>query len=489
MNDTVPEQTAVSQSEPSSSGHSATARQQLLQAALFPLVLFGLLSSLVTVSALYELTLRLVLQRNAAQAQTMANDLSDQGAVLDGSVQFQLQNVLNEIKAENGSQLILVDQHGNPVGSSAADSLVALQDETLLSLAKQQQTGSRQMQFVNSGDQAIVAYAPLLEGNLELIFIEPWNAILTPAFYYQLILTGLFILGILCSLYMLSLSIGRVIRPIRTLAENASQALPGSLFRPMAEDGPREVRTLIRAFNRMVIRLAEQQLTLRQYAHQALLSQEEERQRLSHELHDGTVQELVGLAQRVELCKSELDRDPNLARARLEELHELVERTLVDVRRISNALRPSILEDLGLSVAVKVLCDDLEEFMPAVRCRYASKGEERRLPPDVELATFRVVQEALANIRKHAPQATRVEVELSFGSDSIEAVVRNDGPILQAPDVRTLVHDGHLGLAGMYERARLFHGTLVVTPVASGGIEIRLYLPCPAEPATGDAVS
>ena len=92
----------------------------------------------------------------------------------------------------------------------------------------------------------------------------------------------------------------------------ARQHLPS---RAVPEHGPQEIRSLITAFNQMVIRLAEQQTALRQYAHKALLSQEEERQRLSHELHDGTLQDLVGLAQRVELCRNELERDPQAARA------------------------------------------------------------------------------------------------------------------------------------------------------------------------------
>ena len=134
-----------------------------------------------------------------------------------------------------------------------------------------------------------------------VIIIEPWAANISPAYYYLLILVGLLVLGTALSLGMLSLSIGRVIRPIGVLAENAAKAVPGSVFHPVPERGPTEVRELINAFNQMVIHLAEQQTVLRQYAHKALLSQEEERQRLSLELHDGTLQDLVGLAQRVEL--------------------------------------------------------------------------------------------------------------------------------------------------------------------------------------------
>ncbi len=231
----------------------------------------------------------------------------------------------------------------------------------------------------------------------------------------------------------------------------------------------------------MVVQLAEQQNSLRQYAHKALLSQEEERQRLSHELHDGTMQDLVGLVQRVELCRSEMEHNPLLARRRLDELQGLLEQTLADVRRISNALRPSILEDLGLSAALQALCSDLEQQMPSIHCQCVVTGMERRLAPDLELAVFRVVQEALGNIRKHVRSATRVDVQMEFCESEIRAVVCNDGPVFPRPDVRSLVRNGHLGLAGMYERARLFHGELQISSDPAMGTTIRLRLPCPPE--------
>jgi signal transduction histidine kinase len=269
-----------------------------------------------------------------------------------------------------------------------------------------------------------------------------------------------------------------VIRPIAVLAENAAGAIPGSVFHPVPERGPFEIRRLINAFNQMVIRLAEQQTALRQYAHKALLSQEEERQRLSHELHDGTLQDLVGLTQRVELCRNELERDPQLARHRLDELHGLLEQTLGDVRRISNALRPPVLEDLGLSVALEALCKDLKQDKPNLQCEYTVSGEARRLHPDLELAVYRVVQEALTNVRKHAQNASLVHVELFFGDNEIQTRIKNNGEVFTDRGVRSFVRSGHLGLAGMYERARLFGGTLDVGSDANKNTVVTLNLPC-----------
>ena len=144
-------------------------------------------------------------------------------------------------------------------------------------------------------------------------------------------------------------------------------------------------------------------------------------------------------------------------------------------------MRPSILEDLGLPAALQALCNDLQKQMPSIQCQCVVTGEERRLSPDLELAAFRVVQEALGNIRKHVRSVTRVEVQMEFGENEIWTVVRNDGPVFPTPDVRSLVRNGHLGLAGMYERARLFHGELNISSDPAMGTTVSLRLPCPPE--------
>lgn len=466
----------------------ATIRSQLLWSSLIPLSFFILLSILVTNSALQGITLDLVYQRDTAQVQaaavTLEKDLVDQTPPSPAA----LQTTLLLMNAQNGSRLSVVTAQGNILSStdSAAAKQTSLSNEwTKLSQARK--PDSQIVDTLTSGERIVVSFAPVVGTQWGLILEEPWGQGLSSVNSYQWLLVALLVLGTVLSLYMLSLSIGRIIRPIAVLADYAGRAVPGSTFRPMKTQGPAELRALITAFNQMVIQLAEQQNALRQYAHQALLSQEEERQRLSHELHDGIIQGLIGLVQRIELFRSELERDPLQARRRLDELQDLLEQTLSDVRRISNGLRPPILEDLGLPVALQSLCDDLVRQLPATLCTCKVHGEARRLPADLELAIFRVVQEALGNIRKHAPSATRVLVELTFGEAEVQAVIQNDGPSFPDPDVRSLIRAGHLGLAGMYERARLFHGELVIAPDPGGGATVTLRLPCPPESAPEEA--
>ncbi len=457
----------------------APIRSQLLWTSLFPLIFFGLLSTLVTSSALNQMMLDLVTQRNTAQVQVLADSLVLGFNAKPMPASTELNSVLQTFEPVSGSHLYLIDAQGTLLGSSEAGlNKLPLPIDELALLIHAHKPGSRLMESTITLDKVVVSFASLPAGEKGgVILEEPWAPNMEPAFYYQLVLVGLLALGTVLSLWMLSLSIGRVIRPIDVLAKNAKGAVPGSIFRPVPERGPMEIRVLIHAFNQMVIRLAEQQTVLRQYAHKTLLSQEVERQRLSHELHDGTLQDLVGLTQRVELCRIELERDPLLAQRRLDELHGLLKQTLSDVRRISNALRPSVLEDLGLSVALDALCKDMTQDKPVLQCEFTVFGEPQRLQPDLELAVYRVVQEALSNIRKHALDATLVQVELTFGKDNIKARVENNGAAFANQDVRSFVRSGHLGLAGMYERARLFGGTLAIESDPNENTVVALQLP------------
>jgi signal transduction histidine kinase len=458
--------------------NGSTIRSQLLWASVFPLIFFGLLTILVTSTALYELTLKNAVSRNTAQVQLMSDAVELQ--MLSGLKPdtASLLNILHAVNPDAQGQLYLFDAGGNLLQNTIAApetvDLAVIQSSLITGYVA---PTSKLLDSTIANEKNLVSIAAMPSGKQFVIFSEPWSEILAPTLYYQLIFIGLWILGITFSLGMLSVSISRIIRPIAILVENATGAVPGSIFHPVPQHGPKEIRALTNEFNQMVIRLAEQQRSLRQYAHKALLSQEEERQRLSHELHDGTLQDLVGLIQRVELCRNDLDTNPAYAKQRLDDLHDLLNKTIEDIRRMSIALRPPVLEDFGLPIALEALCKDLQQEKPDLLINYVVLGENQRLQSDLELAVYRVVQEALTNIRKHVKDVSEISVELEFTETEVKAVITNNGAVFSNYDVNRFVQSGHLGLAGMYERARLFGGSLAITTNADNNTVVCIQMP------------
>lgn len=385
---------------------------------------------------------------------------------------------LEPLRTPQGGQVYLIDRAGNIIyhPDAAWVGRSILEDTALCRLVVERQPGSVLRESPYFDERVVASFAPLPGVGWGLILEEPWSAILSPTLAYPWAVGGLLLLGVLVSLSLLAVSVGRVTRPLSSLAEQARQVSTGAPFHPLTVQGSQEVSTLIRAFNQMVIRLAEQQATLRRYAIQVLQGQEEERRRISRELHDETVQDLVGLVQRIELYRGALEQNPETARRRLDDLQSLAEQAVADVRRMSNDLRPSILEDLGLSAALQALSDELAHDLPQARAHCEIVGDERRLAPELELTVFRVVQEALNNVRKHARSATQVHVTLYFESWGVLVTIEDDGPGLQTLDVHALAREGHLGLAGMIERAQLFGGEIDITAAPGEGTTISLQV-------------
>jgi signal transduction histidine kinase len=207
-----------------------------------------------------------------------------------------------------------------------------------------------------------------------------------------------------------------------------------------------------------------------------LHSQEEERNRISRDLHDETAQELVGLMQRIDLCRLTAEDNPSVVDA-LDELAELAQRTLAGVRRTSRALRPLILEDLGLVAALQAIGEDLDQQLPEGQVFCEVIGEEQRLPPTVELTAFRIVQEALTNVRKHALDATRVYVTVHFEPDVLQIGIEDDGSGFHPSALQGGPSDDHLGLMGMRERAELLGGGFLIDSRPGEGTRIAAQLP------------
>jgi two-component system, NarL family, sensor histidine kinase UhpB len=259
--------------------------------------------------------------------------------------------------------------------------------------------------------------------------------------------------GFVVSLAINLVLLRRIVAPLRRLTETMRSVQPLEPGRRVAISGAdEEVASLAAAFNEMLERLETER---RESGRIASAAQEEERKRIARELHDEVGQVLTGVMLQLE------DADAR----------EAVRHSLEDVRRIARELRPETLDDLGLLSALRALSNTAAH--QGLRVERQLDIGDLRLGPEVELAVYRVAQESLTNVMRHA-QASEVLVALQQVDGALRLVVRDDGRGLPAGD-------GHAGagIAGMSERALHVGGRLTVASSPGTGTEVRLDIPLP----------
>ena len=218
------------------------------------------------------------------------------------------------------------------------------------------------------------------------------------------------------------------------------------------------------------------QENLRFYLQQITRAQEEERKRIARDLHDETAQALYAVNRQVDNFMRSGLREGADAGAFCRDLSRQIVDILYGVRRFNQDLRPPMLDDLGLVATLRWLVSELKEKR-GLTADLRVLGTERRLSAEAELTMFRIVQEALRNVEKHA-HASRVDVELEFGEGKSRVTIRDDG---QGFDLRgslaELPRMGKLGLAGMEERVRLLGGTLTLESQPGEGTSVVVEVP------------
>lgn len=191
-------------------------------------------------------------------------------------------------------------------------------------------------------------------------------------------------------------------------------------------------------------------------------AQEEERKRIARELHDGVGQTLLSLGVGLKLLQSTMDVEA--ARTKAEELRRIVGETLEQVRMISRELRPSVLDDLGLAVALDRYAAEFERRHPGLEVDVHSDNAGR-LPSLVETALYRIVQEAMTNAARHSG-CTTLSVLLSRRDHAVQAIIEDDGAGFDVSAVRAA--RASVGLHGMSERAELVGGRLDIESSSDG---------------------
>jgi signal transduction histidine kinase len=232
-----------------------------------------------------------------------------------------------------------------------------------------------------------------------------------------------------------------------------------------------EARTL--DLNQANAALREREVARGELLRKVITAQEDERKRVARELHDETTQALAVLLMRI-------DRAEAAARAGqpapLDEVRALATRALDDVHRLILDLRPSVLDDLGLTSAIRWYADrTLGPRGVAVRCEF---GELGRLPAELETTLFRICQETISNVARHA-QATQVLVEVRAEGGQLCVDIEDDGQGFDPAAVARREARPHWGLLGIAERAQLLggHARIDSSPGAGTRVEVRIPLP------------
>ncbi len=287
----------------------------------------------------------------------------------------------------------------------------------------------------------------------------------------------------------LALLLSRVItRPITELKKGAEAIGRGELDYKLAVKNQDELGDLANSFNNMARELknytaqmnsaAEENIekekqiqeNLHIYVRKVSQAQEDERKRIARDLHDDTIQSLVVVSRELEDLAG---GDKKSAAAQIQaEVRKIID----NLRRFSQELRPSILDDLGLIPAVKWLASETKKNY-GIGVNAEIKGKQRQLSPEAELMIFRIAQEALTNARSHS-QASEITFKLVYHDTSISIVIADNGRGFELPDkLSDLTRKGKLGLVGIQERAELLGGTVDINTQRGRGTTLTVNIP------------
>lgn len=340
----------------------------------------------------------------------------------------------------------------------------------------------------------VMAVVPLAGSPFYVVLEEPVDVALALPHRLrdQLVLAAA--LGFLASLVVAWVTTRHVVKPTEQLTLAAERMASGDLASPVSVTAQDEIGQLAESLEAMrqrlgaayeaveqtnrdlEVRVSERTERLGQVLRQTISAQEDERRRLARELHDETAQTIAALSIALDRARDGVDGADPQAVAHIGKAKELSARLLAETRRLILGLRPTVLDDMGLLPAIRWYCDSYlgdQGIGVAIEASMPTK----RLPAHVQVALFRIVQEALANVARHS-HASQVDVRLSHDERMIGVAVSDNGVGF---DVAQALGKGgpagSVGLLGMQERVRLLGGRLDVQSHPGGGTTVRVDVP------------
>jgi signal transduction histidine kinase len=335
--------------------------------------------------------------------------------------------------------------------------------------------GENGVLYVRKGDaEHVVAYSPIELTGWALVTVEEWKMVVSPSLQLTQLAPLVIVPAFVLALIALWFGARQIVQPLQKL-ESKAAALAWGDFEAIQESvgGISEVQHLQMELVEMSRKVQSAQEGLHDYIGAITSAQEEERMRLARELHDDTIQAVIALKQRVQLAQRTV-KDA-ASRQSLKELETLSEQTVENLRRLTRALRPIYLEDLGLVTALEMLTREMSQNLQ-FPVSFHKDGQERRLSRESELSLYRIAQEALNNVAKHA-NASQAGVKISFGTTDIKMEITDNGNGFVVPHSPTeFTHAGHFGLLGVHERADLIGAKLEIESALGKGTILTVRL-------------
>jgi len=325
------------------------------------------------------------------------------------------------------------------------------------------------------GSEHVVSFSPILPTGWALVIEEPWEVVANPLLNTTQLAPLVLVPVLLLSLVALWFGARQIVQPLQELEARSADLAWGkydSITSPVG--GIEEITHLQTTLIYLSQKIQSAQAGLHSYIEAITTGQEDERQRLARELHDDTIQDLIALNQRVQLAQLKLAADPQ-AQTALEEIQALTEDTIQDLRRVIRALRPLYLEDLGLVASLQMLARETAESA-GIPIDFAYSGVEERLSPKTELALYRIAQEGLSNMQRHA-KASKASLSIAYDSAQIQLNITDNGCGFDIPESPAeFASNGHFGLLGIYERTELIGASVSVKTAPGSGTQIIVRL-------------
>ncbi len=289
-------------------------------------------------------------------------------------------------------------------------------------------------------------------------------------------------LGILLTLLVNYAIIRSALRPLEKVRKMVEQIetrnprIPGAVMRETDADTKR----LVAAINAMIGRLERHTRQMRALSERAINAQEEERKRIARGLHDDTAQALAMLIINLERLEDTLPEDSRAITSRLSAARRLASQILEDLRKIIYDLRPTLLDDLGLVPAIR-WCSQSSLEAAGIQVQFNTPDETLRLPPHLETTLFRVTQEVMSNVLRHA-HAKNVFVRLELKDERVSLEVEDDGQGFDLEQAQDKAITGkRLGLLGIRERLALVNGEVQVQSRPGRGTRLQVWVPLSLE--------